>query len=79
MLSKIFHYIGKRSSRRRKIIHKLTGKWYWGIISWIKAHPTEPENYQDNTPEWLDKHLNQIFSLPANQILKTFKDLAKGE
>ena len=90
MISKLLYYIGKIHPKVRTLIHKLTGKWYWGIIGWIKDNPTPPEELEQekNTGEdWLDNQLNEIFSSGSkNKILwvtekgkKQLKDLANKD
>ena len=62
-MEKLIYIIGRKCPLFRKIIYKLTGKWYWGIMGWVKDYSTGPKDNQNIPPEWLDKQLDKIFKL----------------
>jgi hypothetical protein len=67
-MNKIIWFIGKHFPRFKLWYHKKTGKWHWGIISFIQlnANTIEDKNnpyLNDEASIWLDKHLDEIFKL----------------
>jgi hypothetical protein len=74
MLHKIIYYLGKHSYLFRKLILKLTGTWYWGIIPFIKEgfiFDPKPITIQDlklkNREDWLNKQTTYILLVATQE------------